>query len=265
MTEQAQTRRELNARDYKKGRGVKSYILGFIGFLGELMITVGVLLGLFVVWQLFWTDVQFARHQKEIFQELNWEAPKDTPAVQIPTGDPPIIDEPEEGSIIGALYVPKFGADYEVAIAEGIDKRTILDKLGIGHYEDTAMPGDIGNFALAGHRVTYGKPFNKIAELEPGDSIIVLVDGKEQGKYWYVYEVTNSLIVDPDEIEVIQPAPKSMPLTQGGTVAGRYITLTACHPMYSLKERYITHGELKYWLPFEDGTPQELLDAKEGK
>ena len=122
------------------------------------------------------------------------------------------------------MYIPRFGDDYVKPVAEGTDKATVLDTIGIGHYNGTAMPGDLGNFAVAAHRTTYGKPFNKIAELKKGDPLVVRTEDT-----WYVYKVTEYKIVYPQNVEVIAPVPgvtKDQPMPDPKK---RFITLTSCH------------------------------------
>lgn len=121
------------------------------------------------------------------------------------------------------------------------------------------MPGALGNFSVAGHRTTYGKPLHLIADLQPGDPIVV-----RTADTWYVYEVTESLIVNPDQIEVIAPVPGLLAGEPIPDLTERYITLTSCHPMYSAKERYIVHGTLTSWMPVSQGTPSALAPAAEG-
>lgn len=236
-------------------------VLRLTGLIGELLITAGVLLALFVVWQLWWTDVTAGRARAETLAAQGWEPPPVTvlPPAELPPEEPPVLDPVPEGETFGRLYVPRFGADYEVPIASGIDKHTILDTGNVGHYPETAMPGDLGNFSVSGHRTTYSKPFNQIAELQPGDPIVVRTE-----EYWYVYEVTDSLIVMPSNVEVISPIPGLMPGEVIPELTERYITLTSCHPMFSARERYITHGVFSYWMPVSAGTPAELLPAVEG-
>ena len=241
-------------------RGVVS---GIVGVVGELCITAGVLLGLFVVWQLWWTDVQADRVHQQVLAELDWAQPPlpvdtDTGPVVAPErhDEPPVMDEPAIGEVFAKLYVPRFGDDYLEPIAQGVDKATILDRLGIGHYPGTAMPGDLGNFATAGHRTTYGKPYHQIADLEEGDPLVVRTE-----KTWYVYRVIDHEIVYPNQTEVISPVPGLMPGDPLPELTQRFMTMTACHPMYSAAQRYIVHGELDYWAPVKDGTPAELLDA----
>lgn len=232
-----------------------------VGVVGELLITVGVLLGLFVVWQLWWTDVVGEREQAELVRDLGWVAPADpdpTPdATPEPTEPPdprrydaaPVITEPAVTTTFAVLRVPRWGSDYLRPISQGTSKAEVLDVLGIGHYEGSAMPGGIGNFAVAGHRVTYGKPFNRIEELAVDDPLVV-----QTPDTWYVYRVTGTEVVSPAQVEVLAPVPGQPGV--GATEA--VMTLTTCHPMYSARERYVVHAALDYWMPVADGVPAEL-------
>ena len=226
------------------------------------MITVGVLLALFVVWQLWWTDVTAGRIQAQTIADLGWDIPVDVvPAPEeLPTGEPPVLEPVPEGEAFATLLVPRFGEDYEVPIMSGVDKRTILDTGNVGHYPEAAMPGGLGNFALAGHRTTYSKPLNQIAELQPGDPIVVRTEDT-----WYVYEVTESLVVMPSQVEVISPVPGLLPGEEIPELTERFITLTSCHPMFSARERFITHGVLTYWMPVSAGIPAELTTLEGGQ
>lgn len=114
------------------------------------------------------------------------------------------------------------------------------------------MPGALGNFAISAHRTTYGKPFNRIAELKDGDYLIV-----QTKDAWFVYRMTSHEIVKPTDVRVIAP----MPNEPGADPDNHYITLTTCHPMFSAAERYVVHGVLEYWSPTGDGVPAELLEV----
>lgn len=235
----------------RQPRGITTTV---VGLLGELLITLGVLLGLFVVWQLWWTDVQSARTQTALLDSLDWATPLPAlpAAEEVPEpryDDPPVLAEPEVGTTFATLLVPRWGADYEQPITQGVDRPSVLDPLGIGHYPGTAMPGDVGNFAVAAHRTTYGKPFHRVAELEVGDPLVVRTE-----EAWYVYRVTEWHIVLPHRVDVIAPVPGA----PDAPPSGRFITLTTCHPMYSAAERYIVHGELEYWMPTDEGAPAAL-------
>ena len=235
--------------------------LGTLGVVGELFITVGVLLLAFLVWQLWWTDVEGNRAQTEIVQHLGWDpAPTASPAagstaptvvIAPPRRDaPPVVAEPKHATTFATFQVPRWDGEPARPVSEGVDKATILDVLGIGHYPGTAMPGDVGNFAIAAHRTTYAKPFNRVAELVAGDPIVVRTQDT-----WYVYRVTTTEIVAPSQVRVIAPVPDD----PGATPTQRMITLTTCHPMFSAKQRYVVHGVLDYWAPVADGVPAELV------
>ena len=225
------------------------------GVLGELLITAGVLLGLFVVWQLWWTDVVGARNQAALISSLEWvtpvtpDVPRVTPEPELPPAEAPILPEPGHGETFAILHVPRWGADHQAPISQGVSKADILDVLGIGHYPGTAMPGQIGNFALAGHRTTYGKPFHRAAELEVGDPLVVRTED-----HWFVYRVTESFVVLPHQVEVIAPAPGR----PGEEPTMAMLTITTCHPMFSARERFIVHSELEQWLPVSEGAPAAL-------
>lgn len=250
--------RRRHAPDSVPGGG-GGIMAAVVGVFGELLVTGGVLLGLFVVWQLWWTDVEGNRAQQQIVAEMGWEGPEDSgPQVDVTTehrGAPPVIEAPDSGEIFAQMSVPRWGEDYVKPIAEGTDKEAVLDPIGIGHYEQTAMPGELGNFATAAHRTTYGKPFNQIHKLKRDDAIVVRTE-----KTWYVYKVTESQIVLPQNIEVISPVPGLMPGEPVPDLTRRFITLTTCHPMFSAAQRYIVHGELDYWAPVSEGTPRELVE-----
>jgi sortase A len=244
---------------------------------GELLITAGVLLGLFVVWQLWWTDVIAGQAQQRIVADLGWPSalpivpdPTST-ATADPTGDPtadptsdptstpppapvqnrtpaPVIKEPRHATTFAVLFVPRWGGK-AMPISEGTTKHDVLDALGIGHYEHTAMPGAIGNFAVAGHRTTYAKPFNRVAELKVGDPIVVRTPDT-----WYVYRVVSTEIVKPTDLAVIAPVADH----PGRVPTEATMTMTTCHPMFSGRERFIVHSVLDYWVGVSQGTPVEL-------
>lgn len=213
-------------------------------FIGELFITVGVVMLLFVAYQLWWTNVEAnasadgARGQLE--QQWSTQAPSDGTK---PAG----AFEPGKGFAI--LYVPKLGLKYP--IAEGTDKQKVLDHGLVGHYTDTAMPADkTGNFAVAAHRTTHGQPFRRLAELVPGDKIVV-----ETATSYYTYEVAGGIPeTPPTNVSVLQPIPKGSPFTQ----PGRYLTMTTCTPEFSARGRLIVFGKLVEERPRSQGQPAAL-------
>lgn len=227
-----------------------------VGVFGELLITAGLILGLYVVYQLWWTDVVGEQAQQTLSQEFEVTLPA-SPAEPgtVGEGEPPVLPEPPlDADTFARLWVPRWdGSDpYVKPVSEGTDRATVLDPLGIGHYEGTALPGQVGNFALAGHRQTHGKPFYHVDSLQQGDELIV-----ETADAWYVYRVTTSEIVAPTEVRVIQPNPDDPAQPADRAL----ITLTTCHPLYSTRERYIVHGELDHWIPRDAGRPEALVGA----
>ena len=113
----------------------------------------------------------------------------------------------------------------------------------------------MGNVALAGHRVTYGKPFNQIAELVTGDAVVL-----ETEEAWFTYRVTTSEIVSPREVDVIAPVPGD----PTAVPTQRMLTLTTCHPMFSARQRYVVYAVLDTWQPRSAGEPASLTEVPTG-
>lgn len=232
-------------------RGRTRSIAGtLVGLIGELLITAGAFLLLFVVWQLWWTDVIADGEHTQIIQELQSDWGPEPKQVAAPeSGPPPTVEQPEDTKVWGTLHVPKFDKQ-QAPIAEGVSLEEVLNVKGNGHYPGTALPGEVGNFSLAGHRSTYGRPLHDIARLEVGDPIVV-----ETKDAFYVYKVTEHEIVMPDQVEVVAPVPGE----PGAEPTERMLTLTACHPQYSAAQRYIVHAKFDNWVDRSKGYPQELV------
>ncbi|GGO86132.1 hypothetical protein GCM10012280_21520 [Wenjunlia tyrosinilytica] len=213
---------------------------------GELFITLGAVMLLFVAYQLWWTNVLAhkaaagAAHRLEKQWQDGGQGERAAGAF-----------EPGQGFAI--IYIPKL--DVKAPIAEGIDKHKVLDKGMIGHYsgeQETAMPwAKTGNFALAGHRNTHGEPFRYINKLKPGDPIIV-----ETAKAYYTYEMTGLLPqTPPSNVGVIEPVPDG----SGFTKPGRYITLTTCTPEFTSTYRMAVWGKMIDERPRGKGKPDALV------
>lgn len=231
---------------HRRRPSVTDHILGVTG---ELLITLGVLLLLFVAWQLWWTDILADQAQSKLADSVRSGWSQQEVEHRPPPGEPQVLPEPaESGQVFGMLHVPRFGAQWQPRpILQGISLAVLED--GIGHYEGTAMPGQIGNFAIAGHRVTYGRPMWQAEELQAGDAIVVET---EQG--WYTYRVTGHEIVRPNQVEVIEPVPNQ----PGVAPTQRVLTITACHPKFSARERLIVHATYEEWQPRSYGEPDSL-------
>jgi sortase A len=237
-----------------------------LGVVGEVMLTLGVLSGLFLGWHVVLNDLIQAGTQTEAAREVAQEWTQPAPPEQSeevaplasPTDlEPPIIDAPAEGDVFALLYVPRFGENYVRTIAEGVDLATVLNSptLGIGRYPQSDELGEIGNFAVAGHRTTFGATFANIGELRVGDRLYVEVPSG-----WYSYQFRNLEYVWPTEVEVLNSFPK-MTEEAPGT---RVITLTSCHPRFSEAERIIAYGIYEGWYPREGGPPSEISHLMDG-
>lgn len=200
--------------------------------IGKTLISVGVLTLLFVVYQLWGTGITESREQRSLRSQFARQlaapaaaepAPSTsaTPATVAPPTTAPA--PPIEGEAAGNITIPKIGLDK--MIVEGVGVEDL--KKGVGHYPDTRMPGEKGNAALAGHRTTYGAPFNRIDELDVGDPIIVTTSA---GTFRYL--VTEQMIVKPEDVWVLDD-----------TTDNR-LTLTTCNPKYSAAERLIVVAQL---------------------
>ena len=232
--------------------------------LGELFLTAGVVLVLFLGWQLWWTNIDSAATQREAVKDFarqfnlpsvpgdrtggqgSPEAPSSFPKADY--GPAAILTEPAAGATIGILYVPRFGADYSRPIVQGTGSE-VLDTMGIGHYEGTSMPGTAGNFAVAGHRQTRGAVLDNIDALVPGDRIYVQTrDG------FYVYVFRNSEIVLPHRTDVLLPVPAQ----PAATPTESYLTMTSCNPRFGSQERFVAYSRLEQWQPGWAGPPAEI-------
>jgi sortase A len=221
-----------------------------IGALGRLLILVGVLVLLFVAYQLWGTGLQEARAQDRLqkqFDELISADPSTTTQ-----GDPSTTTLPDEGEAadpanaapvevekgdaVARLEIPRIGVDKLVVQGTGVPDL----RKGPGHYANTPMPGAAGNAAIAGHRTTYGAPFGDIDELAPGDDIFVTTVA---GRFHYRVmgadrsvpggdPTSGHFIVKPTDVFVLDD------------FGDHRLTLTACHPKYSARERLIVAAEL---------------------
>ncbi|MFJ9577723.1 class E sortase [Streptomyces sp. NPDC101191] len=204
----------------------RNRIAGIISVFGELLITAGLVLGLFVVYSLWWTNVLADRAADKDGDQVreHWAA-----------SGPGALDT-KDG--IGFLHVPAMG-DGEVLVKRGTDTE-ILNNGVAGYYSaplKSALPQDKqGNFTLAAHRDGHGAKFHNIHKLKNGDPIVF-----ESKDTWYVYKVYKILPETTKyNVDVLQPIPKE----SGRTKPGRYITLTTCTPMYTSDFRYVVWGEL---------------------
>ncbi|MFB7256070.1 class E sortase [Streptomyces nojiriensis] len=255
------------------GRGRRAGLAGVLWAGAELIVTVGVVVLLLVVHQVWWTNRQAAAAAQEQVQALEraWgEGPESgsrvgsgvdpggggAPVVGAEPGGaadsgaapaatraaraaPPAAGSSERDRAYAVLRIPRLGL--VVPVAQGVDKRAVLDKGYAGQYPGTAGPGAQGNFALAGHRNTHGEPFRYVNRLRAGDELIVDLRGR---RFTYVVGKILSETTERDT-GVIAPVPRSaVKPDQGYSEPGAYITLTTCTPEYSSKYRLVVWGTL---------------------
>jgi sortase A len=224
-----------------------------IGVVGELFITGGVLVLLFLGWQLWLNDLIVGNQQNAKASVLSesWSkgfaSPPAAPTRPDP-GPPVVAATPQYGVQFGTLIVPRFGADYHRQIAEGVSTADVL-RAGIGHYPGTQMPGAVGNVALAAHRTAWGGGFSGIVDLRVGDSIYI-----ETQAGWFRYVFRSLQYVQPTAVDVLAPVPTA----PSASPTDRIVTLTSCNPKFTAAERVIAYGVYDTWYPRAGGPPAEI-------
>ncbi|HVF21189.1 MAG TPA: class E sortase [Mycobacteriales bacterium] len=215
---------------------------------GQTLITLGLVILLFCVYELYFTGLETAKEQKRGKEVLlqEWAAPVPSPSAAASAA--PTVRAVTLGDGIAILRIPRLGRDYGKVVFEGV--RTSDLKRGPGHYPRTAMPGEIGNFVVSGHRTTYGAPFGRLDELVPGDLLVV-----ETRDRWFTYRLVGEEIVSPDDVAVILPVPRQPKARPSKAL----MTLTTCHPKYSAKQRLISYAELVATDPKASGTVPDAL------
>ncbi len=220
---------------------VRTVLRGF----GQTLMTFGVIVLLFCVYELQVTGLVTAREQDRLGDDLraSWADPAPRP-----TGaDPVPVSNDDLGEGIAVLHVPAL-ADYDPwVVVEGTSVADLM--AGPGHIPDTALPGEIGNVVLSGHRTTYGAPFARFGELATGDQVVL-----ETRDRWLSYTITGSQIVAPTAIEVTYPVPGQL----GAAPTEQLLTLTTCHPKYSARQRLIVSAVLSEDRAKDDGPPAGL-------
>lgn len=247
-----------------------------VNIIGELFLTAGVLILLFLGWQLWLNDIIVGSSQSDAASALSeqWNlstsSPSPSPSASLgvspsiaapivrPSKDaPPVMARPASGAAFATLVVPRLGTDYRRTISQGVGLNVLNDSAaGIGHYPASQLPGTVGNFAVAAHRTTYGKSFHDINTFVPGDHIFV-----ETKEGWYRYVYRNSVYVYPTGVDVLNAVPQ-MPQSASGD---RIMTMTSCNPLFSAAERIVAYAAFDAWFPRSGGMPNELSDLAKSK
>lgn len=233
---------------------------------GEALLTLALIGVLFIVYEVYWTDLTSDRKQRTATEQLDqlWSEPDRertaTESVSGPVG-------------FAKLHIPAFGNDFQLTVVQGTSDAEL--EIGPGHYEGTAQPGERGNFALAGHRVGKGSPFNDIDLLNTCDAVVV-----ETRTHWFTYRVLPSAsealdwatnrkpatcsadsvtvtplpapyqravgqqVVDPTAIGVIAPVPMDADYAEPPQDGVALLTLTTCTPRFSATDRLVVQAVL---------------------
>ncbi|WP_092530413.1 class E sortase [Amycolatopsis arida] len=255
---------------------------------GELLITTGLVVLLFVVYELYVTNWMSAEKQRAASAQLadDWAQQRQ------------LHGAPMDGEAFARLYIPSFGADYEFTIQEGVDSAAL--EVGPGHYKGTAMPGEPGNVGVAGHRVGKGAPFNDLDLLESCDAIVVetldsffvyrVLPMKDEIGGWATGkgrdpkcagvptlrdpnapgggdygETYGRRIVLPSRGDAVAPVPYQPVDVRPKADQAALLTLTTCHPQFSDKERMIIHSVLTNEFRKEPGATYADLLKKIGE
>jgi sortase A len=236
--------------------------------IGQTLITLGLVVLLFAVYEVWITNIFAHREQVKVYNALHQEWLNGVDPLSLPGNK---LSSIPLGSGIAVLYIPRLGADYHFAIVQGSDvpDDAQLEK-GPAHYADTQMPGEVGNFAVAGHRVGKGEPFLNIDKLRSGDAVIV-----ETKSTWWIYRVLGSPagadpednmtsiratdgssvqdfdvpgreIVDPSDGDVLLPVPNH---DGWRPTKAALMTMTTCHPKFTASQRMIVHAQLATQYP----------------
>jgi sortase A len=218
--------------------------------IGQTLITAGLVILLFVAYELWWTGLTTRHDQHELLNTLHqqWTQGK-------------TIKDPALGSGIAILRIPRLGRKYSFVVVQGTSTADLIK--GPGHYPGTAMPGQVGNFTVAGHRTTYLHPFYNINELKVGDPIVL-----ETRTMWFTYRVQDipgtsarhQEIVSPSDIAVSYPVPDQP--NASAVPTQRVLTFTSCNPRYSAAQRIVVHALLSQRQPKSAGLPPALAGER---
>jgi sortase A len=237
--------------------GPRSVLRAVARGLTEALITFGLIAVLFAGYEIWGTTRIVGAHQQELDQQLTrlWAAqpsiaPDESgPPVQpgasgqpVPTKVPKPL-APPPGNALARMYIPRL--DKFWVVIEGVDLNDL--RYGPGHYPTTAKPGQVGNFAVAGHRIP--AMFWDLDLMRSGDPIIV-----ETANVWYVYRVTQVHVTSPNAVEVVAPVPGH----PDARPVSAMLTITTCNPKWDNTQRLVVHAELKRQQARSAGRPTEL-------
>lgn len=212
------------------GGSDKRFKLSSVQYVAAFCIAISLALFAWMGWEYLGTNVTSNQAISNTKKELKqtWADPAST-----------VAPRPVPGDAIALLRIPRLGDDYEYPIIAGVESEQLAK--GIGWYTSTAQPGQVGNFAVAGHRITHGEPFAKLLQLQVGDKVIV-----ETRKQIFTYEITTApkdlTVGDKDGSWVLWPVPdKNNPGTKPTQAT---MTLTTCTDLFFSDRRSVAFSKL---------------------
>ena len=227
-----------------------------------MLMTAGLFVLLFLGWHVWFNDLVHGAAQEKASatlsqqwqitekRETEFDRATGTSDGAFVSAKPPVMKTVNDAEPFATLIIPRFGDRYVRTIAESVDVATVLNNIetSVGHYSSSNRLGELGNFAVAGHRTTYGAAFGWVDKLRVGDRIYI-----ETEKGWYIYRFRNMEFVYPSEVAVLNPVPRMIIEAQE-----RILTITTCHPKLSAAERFIAYSVFESFVPRENGTPAEV-------
>lgn len=209
---------------------------------GVALVVAGLAVLGYVAWQLFGTNVVAHHAQQRIVEQTQkaWEAEGAAGASGTASGV-------ELDGASALVRIPRFGKDYVIPVQEGVSDRVLAE--GYGHFDGSAAPGRVGNYALAAHRVTHGEPLRDMPRLRPGDEIVV--ETRNATDTYRLDTDPNALVVTFNDVWVVDPLPHN---PRGGVEPAqrpgqRLITLTTCAELFHTDNRLIAFGHLVGTVP----------------
>jgi sortase A len=219
-------------------------------FFGELLVTASALIFLYLIYNAWFSNVTAQVQTAELAQEIEqiYELHDAKPLSS--SKSTPVALASQQIAPIGLLYIPRLQDKvWGLPVVEGVGTKELA--LGVGHYSSTELPGEIGNFAIAGHRATHGEPFAYFERLKTGDLVFVRT---ETG--WFEYQLFDQKKIQESETWVLADSPDGLEIAGGSAL----ITLTTCDPRWNSYQRWAWWGVLTNTYP-SDQSPLELLEG----
>ena len=215
----------MDSTDLKELKRRQRFNTG-LDLIGKTLISTGVLLLLFVAYQLWGTGLAESQAQSQLKSQFITSTTPATPATDTPTTTtlPP---PPTKGDVVAQIIIDKIDVDKFMIAGVGYKE---LEK-GPGLFAGSPLPGQLGNVSIAGHRTTFGAPFGRVNELVKGDRIVMKTSRGE-----FVYLVTGApTIVKASDVDVIRTVDPTRAI----------LTLVTCHPKWTSENRMIISAELE--------------------